>query len=150
MATNKYVISGKGFLEEIKTGKNPECIWTKSIRTAKSFTFNQATGSIGFIKNETNFHEDCFIWSPFEENYTTGLYEVVRRESYHSIFDDDDRNVLEWYANKVSAADSDLICLNNIKQNKKEQKYYSYEEAIEIAKSKNIVMLKEITKILNK
>ena len=149
MAVNKYIISGKGFLEDVKGDKNSECVWTKNIRTAKSFTFNQANSFIEFIKNNTTFHDDCFIWSPFEENYVKGLYEVVRRSTYYSILDDNECDVLEWYAKKVSSADSDFIFLNSSKEIKKESKYYSYEEATEIAKSKNIRILKAISKIVN-
>jgi len=149
MAINKYIISGKGFLQELKTGKLPECIWSKSIRTAKSFTFKQADGAIEYIKNNIDSNESCFVWSPFEENYVTGLYEVVRRSSYYSIMDENYCDVLEWQAKKVQSSDSDIIYLNNTKEDKKNQKYYSYEEAIEIAKMKNIRMLKELIKIVN-
>lgn len=150
MPDNKYVISGKGFLEELKSGRYPECVWTKSIRTAKTFTLRQANGAIEYIKKNIETHDECFVWSPFKETQPTGLYEVVRIPCYYNYLDEKDCGVLEWFTRKVSETDSDLTYLKKEKENKKSPEYYSFEEAKEVAKSKNIKILEEITRILSK
>ena len=151
----KYIISGKGFLKSIEFvseinhfGKK-KCIWTKTLQDAKAFTSNQAKGYIDIINKMFDSEDSCFIWSPFDETCTKGLYEVNRRASFYNISSENEHSILEWYIRKVTVSKSDLSVLNDMRKDKLSKQYYSFEEATEIAKQKNLIMLEELLKVLN-
>lgn len=153
-SATKYIISSHGFfvnlefVSEIPHLGKQKCIWSKTLREAKACTLNQAKGYIDIINKIYESDDCCFIWSPFDTTYHKGLYEVVRRQSYYSLMDEKEHNILEWYVSKVTVSENDLSVLNDLKSDKSSKKYYSFDEATEIAKQKNLLLLEELIKII--
>ena len=153
MSENNYVVSGKGFFKatkliyDMETSDSTlivgtEMVWVDNIRNAKKFSGKSARNLI------KNHGLDAFVWSPFKEEPIKNKYEVVRRNEYKSFYEDEIHNVLEWIPRKVVMESlTDVKYLNSI--NSKPAEYYDQDEAIKVAREKNMAILIELETKMN-
>ena len=149
MSENNYILSGKGFFKNIKfiydTENNKpigtEIRWTDVLREAKSFNLKIAKRII--LNNQL----DAFIWNPFKEEPIRNKWKVVKRSDYSSFYDDTVHSVLEWMPIKVKMESyTDVKFLINDRKSLIKNNYYDENEAIEIAKKRNMSMIAELNK----
>ena len=143
MGQTKFIISSDGFLGDIKRLERgeKEYVWVDTIRKAKLYSLKETKKII----EESPIK--CFIWAPFTKEPIKDKFMVVRREAHYDFFNDEDHQVLEWCVMRVHDSESDIKFLKNITATAKTP-YYSFDEATEIAKQKNLKILNEITQIL--
>lgn len=155
MSANKNVVSGFGFYVETKRiydfddqlkvkGFERQYVWTDKAREAKVFETKSAIAFINTLKNQ---NIDAFMWNPYKEEPIRDMYKVVRRTEYTSFYSEDKHKVLEWIVIKLKMANhTDAKFFANMM----EKDYYPYDEAVEIAKQKNLEMLIELEEKMNK
>lgn len=139
-----YIVSGKGFYKETIYNELHErkVIWVNKISNAKSFKSGEAN------KRICNLGIDAWVWNPYEETPIKDRWDVVQRSNHYNFLDDENNLVLEWMVIRMTGlCDSDV---KFIKNKAPQNRYYSYDEAIQIAKEKNIKMLEELQTKINK
>lgn len=138
MSSCKYIVGNEGFLKNVKYNKSEVTItWTTKLIEAKCYSGKSAINII------EKYNLNCWIWNPYEEKSIPNKYKVIQR-NYFDCEDDTTHNVLEWIVVKEHIIESDVNYLINKKI--KPVECYDYDEAIKIAKEKNIEMLKELSK----
>jgi len=144
---NNFIVSSKGFLKSIifdKENNKHEIEYTQLLREAKRF---KSKAAIELIKK---FEIDGFIWNPYKEEPIKDKWCIYQRNDYYTFLDEETHNVLEWLPKKVvmeSKTDVKHLTSNGINN----IVYYdSYEEAAEVCRLKNTVMIKELQDKINK
>ena len=126
MAQNSFVVSGKGFFKGSifdPITRTTTSHWTNKLREAKQFTSSSAEK---FVKNAT---EPMFVFRPWEEEMQSEKkYRVVERQY-------DCNKPKRFEVEPFYIPKNDLEFLKS--KGKLPENVYSFEEATEIAKSKN-------------
>jgi hypothetical protein len=153
MNSNTYLVSGKGFYagnvfkydtEYHNKIIGQEHLWVDNIRNAKPLSGKSAR------KIQENFDFPTFLWNPFKEEPIKEKWEVVQRSSEHDFFNDEYHKVLEWRAIKVvHESMTDVKYLSNKASNRVGKVYYNEDDAKNIAKTNNLVMLSELIDKIN-
>lgn len=152
MSINTYIVSGNGFyggkiLKYDKDFPNKvigvEILWVDNVRNAKILSGKLARN----VQKCINF--PTFLWNPYKEEPIKNKWRVVKRSSNYDIFEETYHHVLEWRAIKVVHESlTDVKYLSN-RTSSKNEVYYNEEDAKKLAKSNNVLILNELTKILN-
>jgi hypothetical protein len=126
MAANSFIASGKGFFKSSTfdpTTKTTISNWTNKLREAKRFTSSSAEK---FIQNAS---EPMFVFRPWEEELQIDKkYKVVERSNGWD-------KPKSWVVEPHYTPSNDLEFLKS--KGQAPENVYSFEEATEIAKSKN-------------
>lgn len=136
-----FIAGSKGFFKSYTFDEKYNKIfhWTDKIREAKQFqTAGKATKYIA------GMNLDAFVWNPYKEEPIRDKYDVIKKRSYYSSND----LIHEWVIEKVMMkSNTDAKFIEN--KQTEESKYYTLEQAQEIAFERNMAMFKELKTKLN-
>jgi hypothetical protein len=143
-----YIISQFGFLKEIVFDKESNTripMWEQRICDVTPLKSKKSINRIKTILDGLNIQS--FVWNPMKEYKLENKWEVVMRSDLYDFYNDENHKVLEWIAVRRYNQDNDL---NRLSGKINIDELYSEEVAKEIAKAKNIEMLEELSKKINK
>lgn len=141
----KFIATAKGFIKEALSYYDKDSnqikqtiVYTKSLREAKQFKTKSANNCI------SKFNLQGFIYSPFEQETAGDYCYEVKPNPY---FDASDIDKIAFAPQKVwNRQFSDLEFLKGDKPPK--DKYYTYDQAVALAKEKNLELIKQLTELV--